>query len=133
VNPPILQFNDVFAPSGVPYGGTCTDQTGLNGNISADPIFVNPSAGDFHLQAASPAMNAGTNSAPNLPVTDKDGRPRIIDGVVDMGAFEFPTASTPIPTLSERGLISLSTLLAVVGIVMLIPRRKRDQAEKHGV
>src|SRR5215475_10312280 len=36
--PPAFQSNDVFAPYGVRYGGSCSDQTGANGNISADPL-----------------------------------------------------------------------------------------------
>ena len=34
------------------------------GNFSADPLFVNPSAGDFTLQAASPCIHAGDPSKP---------------------------------------------------------------------
>ena len=33
------------------------DQTGLNGNVSSDPLFMG--AGDFHLQADSPAWGTG--------------------------------------------------------------------------
>ncbi|MEW6103205.1 MAG: hypothetical protein AB1630_05230 [bacterium] len=33
-------------------------------------------------------MDAGDNSAPNLPSTDKDGNPRIIR-IVDLSAYEF--------------------------------------------
>ena len=56
---------------------------------NVDPLFVNAPGGDFHLQAASPVINMGDNNAPSLPATDKDGAPRIIGGVVDLGAFEF--------------------------------------------
>ncbi len=34
------------------------------GNFSANPLFVNPSAGDFTLQAASPCIHAGDPSKP---------------------------------------------------------------------
>ena len=54
-----------------------------------DPLFVNAPGGDFHLQALSPVINVGDNNAPALPATDKEGAPRIIGGVVDLGAFEF--------------------------------------------
>lgn len=57
------------------------------GNISVDPQFV--ASNDFHLQATSPCINAGTNTAPSIPSTDKDGNPRIVGGVVDMGAYEY--------------------------------------------
>jgi len=61
---------------------------GGTGNISNEPLFVNLSAGDYHLTASSPCINAGDNSFfPNS--TDLDGNPRIVGGIVDMGAYEF--------------------------------------------
>ncbi|HEX6677524.1 MAG TPA: right-handed parallel beta-helix repeat-containing protein [Actinomycetes bacterium] len=92
-NPPVIAFNDVFnAGSGTAYGGICSDQTGQNGNISADPRFVDPATGNYHLRAGSPAIDAGRNDG--APATDIDGDQRPIDGngdgvaVVDMGADE---------------------------------------------
>jgi hypothetical protein len=64
------------------------------GNLFTDPKFVNAPGGDFHLQASSPCIDHGTNSAPNMPTTDYAGRPRISDGnedglaVADMGVYE---------------------------------------------
>ena len=34
-NAPIFEFNNVFSSEGIAYGGLCTDQTGISGNISA--------------------------------------------------------------------------------------------------
>ncbi|MCA9441719.1 MAG: right-handed parallel beta-helix repeat-containing protein [Candidatus Omnitrophica bacterium] len=56
------------------------------GNIDADPLFVDPENGDYHLQAASPCIDAGTDTG---LTTDFDGNSRPI-GRYDMGAFEFP-------------------------------------------
>jgi fibronectin type III domain protein/parallel beta helix pectate lyase-like protein/IPT/TIG domain-containing protein len=98
--PPVIAFNDVFnVSSGTKYGGICTDQTGLNGNISADPRFANPLA-DLHVLACSPAIDAGTNTG--APTIDIDGDQRPLDGngdgaaTVDIGAYEIG-ASVPDP------------------------------------
>ncbi len=49
------------------------------GNIDADPLFVNPDNGNYHLQPGSPCIDAGD---PNFP-PDPDGT------TADMGAFYF--------------------------------------------
>jgi hypothetical protein len=93
--PPIIRSNNTFSPGGPAYGGTCSDMTGTNGNISADPLFANPTQGDYHLQQGSPSIDTGDNQTPNLPDKDVDGDPRILDGdgngtaTVDMGVDEF--------------------------------------------
>jgi len=69
---------------------------GSNGNIRQTPGFLGPA--NFHLTAASPCLDAGTNSAPSMPSQDIDGDLRIIDGdengtaTADMGADEFSPA-----------------------------------------
>lgn len=59
--------------------------TGLGGNISSDPLFA--SAGDAHLSAGSPAIDAGTCSG--APATDFEGDVRPTGSGCDMGADEF--------------------------------------------
>jgi nitrous oxidase accessory protein NosD len=108
LNPPLFRFNDVWSPSGAAYGGICSDQTGVDGNISADPLFVSPGSGvNYHLALPSPAVDAGDSAAPGLPASDIDGQPRILDGngdgvaYVDMGADEL----APPPVLIVPGTI----------------------------
>lgn len=87
---PVWTNNLVFGNT-VDYVGTGS-KTGVDGNISADPLFVNQAAGDYHLQAGSSAIDAG--SPLQAPATDFDGvvRPRDGNGdgtpAFDVGAFE---------------------------------------------
>jgi parallel beta-helix repeat protein len=64
------------------------DPSNLN---NLDPLFVDD--GDYHLQAGSPCIDAGDNAAPSLPTTDKDGNPRIVNNIVDIGAYEQQVAA----------------------------------------
>jgi hypothetical protein len=86
---PSFSNNDAFSLSGGDYAGTCTGETGQKGNISAAPKFVNPNKRNYQLLPASPAINTGTNSAPDLPSTDLLGHTRIVGGTIDMGAYEY--------------------------------------------
>jgi len=56
-----------------------------DGNINADPLFVNAAAGDFHLMAGSPCIDAGDPASP----LDPDGTR------ADMGAFFFDKRTDP--------------------------------------
>ncbi len=71
------------------------------GNLNQDPFFVNQpaysnaptTAGDLHLQACSPALDAG-NDAANTESFDLDGNNRKYEAfaggsIIDMGAYEF--------------------------------------------
>jgi len=96
--PTVFAHNDIFAVGAAAISGNCTVATGTSGNISADPKFVNAVAINFDLQTGSPAIDAGDNSAPNSPTTDLDRFPRIVNGTIDMGAYEFfPTTISVAP------------------------------------
>ncbi|MGA2498961.1 MAG: choice-of-anchor Q domain-containing protein, partial [Tepidisphaeraceae bacterium] len=85
---PIINNCDVDLTTGY-IGGF----TGGAGNINSDPLFGNSAGGNYQLQASSPCINAGANSAPGLVAigTDPAGNPRIVGGVVEMGAYEWMT------------------------------------------
>ena len=87
----VFSYNDAFSASGSAWAGIC-DATTNPGNLSSDPLFMSPDNNDFHLQAASPAINAGNNGASNLPATDFDGNPRIV-GTIDLGVYEVVNTS----------------------------------------
>jgi hypothetical protein len=95
-----FQIEDLYSSQSIVnysnvQGGWGDANDANNTNIDADPCFVDEAGGDLNLLPHSPCIDTGSNSAPNLPLTDFDGHPRIIDGdcnenaVVDMGAYEF--------------------------------------------
>jgi parallel beta-helix repeat protein len=60
------------------------------GNIDADPCFADAPNADYHLLPSSPCINAGDPYyVPGPNEMDLDGRPRIIGGRIDMGAYEY--------------------------------------------
>ena len=106
-------YDDYYSYSIISYSnieGGWVGGGGGTGNIDADPLFIcNPDPyadpyssdyyGDLRLQAGSPCIDAGDNSAvPTGVTTDLAGNPRIgtanCNGqkIVDMGAFEFYSA-----------------------------------------
>jgi Protein of unknown function (DUF1565) len=61
-------------------------------NIDADPLWANDGWYPYMLMPGSPCINTGTLDLPShihLPETDLAGNPRIYDGQIDMGAYEF--------------------------------------------
>jgi hypothetical protein len=72
-----------FSAYQIASGNEATSRAGI------DPLLVNPTAGDLHLTADSPAINAGENLASaQMGTIDIDGGPRINGGMVDVGADE---------------------------------------------
>ena len=61
------------------------------GNITNEPMFVDLAAGNLRLLSNSPCINAGTNQDWMVGAMDFDGKPRLIGGRVDMGAYEWGT------------------------------------------
>jgi parallel beta-helix repeat protein len=69
------------------------------GNIDADPLFVEPVYwdvnglwvdGDYHLLPDSPCIDAGDPNYTAEPnETDLDGNPRVRGDAIDMGAYEY--------------------------------------------
>ncbi|MHC4945586.1 MAG: right-handed parallel beta-helix repeat-containing protein [Planctomycetota bacterium] len=79
--------------SGSPIVTYCNVEGGWpgQGNIDANPDFVDRCHWDYHILYTSPCRNAGDSAAPGLPDEDFEGDPRIAYGTADIGADEFYT------------------------------------------
>lgn len=62
-------------------------------NINDNPLFAGSGLHPFAITENSPAVNAGKpdTSGLNLPPFDFVGNPRIDNGIVDIGAYEYPS------------------------------------------
>ncbi|MFH0981770.1 MAG: right-handed parallel beta-helix repeat-containing protein [Planctomycetota bacterium] len=65
-----------------------TGALGGTGNLNFDPLFVDATDDDYHLQPGSPCINAGDNAVVGLPAEDYEGDPRVQQCRVDLGADE---------------------------------------------
>ena len=71
-----------------PGAGSDCPETMANGTLNHDPAYF---SGNYRLQSGSPCFDSGNNSYLSiLPewTKDLDGKDRIQNGIVDMGAFE---------------------------------------------
>jgi len=102
VTPPTFRSNDIFGDTA--YGGICSNQTGLNENVSIDPLFFDPLAGDFHTPSTSPVVDTGT--ADSAPGVDQEGNARPVDGngdgtpAIDIGAYEVAQVGVTLADLT---------------------------------
>ncbi len=75
----------------------------LDGNT--DPLFIDTSANNYHLQTNSPCINKGNNdSIPSDVTTDLDGYNRIYNDTVDLGAYEFGNTPLKLHLLNFKGI-----------------------------
>lgn len=77
--------------------------------IDDDPLFANAADNDFRLSAESPCRNAGDpNTNPTvMNGLDLDGMPRVLDGMIDIGAYEFSGTGIN-ETASKNSILNIS-------------------------
>jgi hypothetical protein len=90
--------NNCGTSCSITYSIIGTGDTSGEGNFSADPRFVDPDSGDYHLQAWSPAIDIGNDAG--APDVDYEGDSRPQNDGYDLGADEF--VGTPISSMGIR-------------------------------
>ncbi|MCA8951951.1 MAG: DUF1565 domain-containing protein [Planctomycetes bacterium] len=93
--------------------------------IGTDPQLVNPTNGDFHVQAGSPTIDAGV--APPLARADLDAVSRLVDGdgdgmlECDIGCYEVSPLALDVTWDPQTGLMwfnGSSTITNAYGFVL---------------
>ena len=79
----VIQSGVVGAAGGIPFANCVNCYTNITANLTKSVIDAN-----YRLRENSPAIDAGTNDLVNL-ARDLDGNPRISNGTVDIGAYEY--------------------------------------------
>jgi len=101
-NPADVDYNLYFSPGGPTattfvwdaktYNTFTSYQTGTGKDPNskfADPLFLNTTTPDLHVQSTSPAVNAGINLGSAVVGTvDFAGNPRVQGSNIDIGAYE---------------------------------------------
>ena len=74
---------------------------------SSKPLFTNAAKGNYTLAANSQAINKGNNSYISGYGTDLAGNARIVNGTVDIGAYEYQGAtSAALPQFNSPSLLT---------------------------
>jgi parallel beta-helix repeat protein len=89
-----ITYTDIFGNEGGDWIDIIDEQFGFFGNISANPLYIDTSTGNFHLSQNSPCINAGDPNSPLDPDTT----------IADMGAFYYdhPSAIEDAAEFPER-------------------------------
>jgi hypothetical protein len=83
-------YNNVYRSDGQPPLGSPLPHDLWD----VDPMFVDPAGNDFHLQSASPCIDAGDDLGSQVP-DDFAGNPRPQGAGYDIGAVEYTANSQP--------------------------------------
>ena len=123
----VIKFNNVWnnTPGNYGFADTGTGeftfdgqagQTGIDYNISQDPLFVDIQTDDYHLQTGSPCVNTGDPGIVPAPgETDIDGELRMYATRIDIGADEHVGYVSPVANAGPDQHIDSPQLITLDG------------------
>ncbi|MBC7809275.1 MAG: right-handed parallel beta-helix repeat-containing protein [Akkermansiaceae bacterium] len=95
---------NVVRAHNVYFGGLTPKLTG-EGDVFADPLFVNASTdhkvADFRVKPGSPAIGGGMRTA-FMPYLDLDGKPRVAAAAPDRGAYQYGKVTATTATAASK-------------------------------
>lgn len=119
--------NNLSYDNGVAISYSCTNQSN-NTNVTTDP-FVSYSTGDFRLSSAT--VN-GTSLASPYNV-DLVGTTRGVDGIWDLGAFEYSGGGGSTPNAPQNfRLLDIGSLLLGLGLLSSLLWRNKHGDNSNG-
>ncbi len=88
--------------------------------ITGNPLFVSHTAGDFHLQSSSPAIDTGSLSVAAVVTKDFDGNTRPMGAGYDIGAYEYNGPAVPMLQFSSATYsVSEGTATATISVTRI--------------
>jgi hypothetical protein len=119
-----ITFSDVQGGVG---GLTNCPSCSPNTNVNTDPMFIDPSGGNFRLSHLTPTpvrngafaaipddeYNVDDDANTNEDTPDRDRKPRVLGSAADMGAFERYETGT-CPDVDGNGVVDVDDLIGVI-------------------
>ena len=96
----VVRNNCLYGNQQGDYLGGMPNRTGVEGNLSEEPLLGSLPYGNSQIQSDSPCVDAGDNVAAASIPKDLAGRARCINGTVDIGAYEsYQALAATVPTI----------------------------------
>jgi sugar lactone lactonase YvrE len=112
------------------FVNSCSPGLQGSGNVTNEPLFLDLAGGNYHLQSDSPCINTGADTFVAGAV-DLDGAPRVVDGVVDMGAYEYQHAPFILVSPTNQSVLIYSNV--TFAVLALGDEPLSCQWQKNGV